>query len=510
MHLQDIYIRGINPYNPINMNNTREMNYLRLFDYFIAKLNEEIDEETGYTSPLQNWSDTYGMTFLMRLLAESAENQRSHAPIMDLMIEGIIQGHYFDEEYINTKAEVELGPQFDQQHILGIASENKKTNTVISKNQLIPTKRIEKQNPETGEYEPFAMEGQIKVVSKNKVQVCENGEERETRVMITTQKPGEKLDIPSEKYQVRNEDELDFEGYEELLAPIDSVSYDGYESEEENHKEGIILDVEEDVLQTKIERWTATAEPQHQDEIKPKLLRPEHFDKTSVLTKGNQTFMTKENKYRYAQSASTRYIETHSIIETPNKYYAKKTTLLLLSCRTGKWKIVESLLNEYPNSLDINHKDAKGWNALHLAIEANKADICKKMISSIDTYGLKTEVNIDGKNALKLVTENINKGAYFYHFKEVEAQILEKTGQKTNPHRNQQQVVDKSQTQMLRLCRGFSCGFIFECLELPYWTCLGDNCSVRVSLGEDYALDDNDKHHYHKYELVKIINSIAM
>ena len=332
-----------------------------MFEFFFNQLNnEKYRTDSGFTSPLQNWRDAYGMTFLMRLLVESTETKgKLYVPEMDLLIQNLIKRKFFDAEYINTKSELELGPQFDQQHILGIASEHKKTNTVISKAQLIPTKRIEKLNTETGEYEPFAMDGQIKVVSKDKVKVIENGEERTTRVMITAQKPEENISF--HEYS-SNEivDEGCFQGDENLP---DSVSLDNDESEDENQIKGPAIDLEEDCLESKIGRWTANVEPQHQEEIKNKVLRPEHFDKTSVLTKSNETFMTKENKYKYAKSASTRFIETHSIIETPSKHYAKRTTLLLLSCRTEKWKITECILDDYSAAIDVGHKDAEGSNA---------------------------------------------------------------------------------------------------------------------------------------------------
>ena len=100
-----------------------------------------------------------------------------------------------------------------------------------------------------------------------------------------------------------------------------------------------------------------------------------------------------------------------------------------------------------------------------MAIEANQPEICRKMINIIDTYCLKTEVNKNGKNALKLVTEIINKGAEFQLLMEVEKQILEKTKQKVNNYRNQQELVDKSKTQVLRLFRGTSC---FGCGGMPF------------------------------------------
>ena len=117
----------------------------------------------------------------------------------------------------------------------------------------------------------------------------------------------------------------------------------------------------------------------------------------------------KEHKYKYAQSASTRFIETHTTVEAPNKLYAKKTTLLLLCCRTGKWKIAASILNLYP--VDVRHKDAKGSNPLHLAIQANKPEISEKIIDMMDPFTLKTDIDVDKNHALKLVTDIIDEGS---------------------------------------------------------------------------------------------------
>ena len=103
---------------------------------------------------------------------------------------------------------------------------------------------------------------------------------------------------------------------------------------------------------------------------------------------------------------------------------------------------------------------------------------------------------MNGKNALKLVTEKIYKGSEFQSFIEVEKQILEKTKQKVNNYRSQQEPVDKSKTQVLRLFRGTSCGFKFECLDPPVWICQGEHCNVKVTLDKNLTLDDS--YHYTK------------
>ena len=92
-----------------------------------------------------------------------------------------------------------------------------------------------------------------------------------------------------------------------------------------------------------------------------------------------------------------------------------------------------------------------------------------------------------------LATEWIQNG---FRFIELEKQILEKTGQKQNPYRTSHVVVDKSQVQAIRLFRGLSCGFSFECLNTPVWICRGDNCKVEVTARQDFVLKDH--HHYNK------------
>ena len=89
-------------------------------------------------------------------------------------------------------------------------------------------------------------------------------------------------------------------------------------------------------------------------------------------------------------------------MEKPSEHFAKRTTLLFLACKTNKWDIVEILLKNY--KMDVNHKDTGGSNALPLAINAGKADVCKLMIPLINVDILKSEVNVENKNALKLVS----------------------------------------------------------------------------------------------------------
>ena len=275
------------------------------------------------------------------------------------------------------------------------------------------------------------------------------------------------------------------------------------------------VDLPEEELETKINQWNldeyetmfsndanASSEDasfenkvnkKNVDEVKDRIVEPEHFDKTSILTDSNETFMTEEKRYKYAPSASTRYVETHSEVETPSIYFAKKTTLLLLACRIRKWPLVETLLDTYtPNP---NHKDAEGSNALHLVIKANNADMCTNIIYRVHKNELKSEVNIDGKNALKLMTEMILDGTAHIEFDYLEKKVLQITGQKQNPCRktkpkNKSELLATKMVQKLRLFRGQTCGFFFESLKPPIWTCRGNNCAVELTIDQDFSFKD--------------------
>ena len=82
---------------------------------------------------------------------------------------------------------MELGPQFNLQHIWGVASPNKEQNTVIAKYQVFKVKRAQRLHKESGEYEPDIPDrkGQIKMISVDKIKVKEGDTEKESRVKIT-------------------------------------------------------------------------------------------------------------------------------------------------------------------------------------------------------------------------------------------------------------------------------------------------------------------------------------
>ena len=157
-----------------------EKQLVALFEAFFERLKKpNIREKAGYSAALEDWRDRYGMTFIMRLLVDNADQDSadSNDPCVDLLLKAIIEGQFFSDEYIDIQAELGLGPQFDLQHRLGLVSANKEKNSVFLDGQIIPVKRLVRKNLETGLYEPVVPEKdcQEKVISKQKVKISENG-----------------------------------------------------------------------------------------------------------------------------------------------------------------------------------------------------------------------------------------------------------------------------------------------------------------------------------------------
>ena len=433
-----------------------------------------------------------------------------------IFLQWIIEGEYFDNDYINLVADnLDLATQFNLQHRHGVVSANKERNTIISDDQLVKVKRVTKQNQMTGQYEKMEADkdGQIKMISEKRVKVQEHGLERDSRFMVTVKKPAtfdeelsyiqdRKEDSPEKELSHTNDkannqcddDERDEE--EDLGEPIEAVSRDGDESEGEEDREETTLGLPTYDNAKKVGEWAL----ENIIEANPsKFVVPEHFDKTSVITDTNETFITQKNKYKIAPSASTRFLETHSTVEKPSLHYAKRTTLLLLACKTRFWDIVPSLITKYV--LDVNHKDAAGSNALHLAISAGKAEICKIMIPHIKMRDLKSEVNVDNKNALMLVAELIKEYPYSSSYKQlvdykvIENLVLDRIGLKQNPNTLQKKgPIDKTIQKLL--LHVSSCGFQFQQVG-GMWQCRGEDCQVQVMLDGD-QLRAEDKNHYTK------------
>ena len=512
VHLILANFRGL--FQSCGGNLAMKKNFLFLFvTFFISLKDKDRREQAGYTSSLEGWRDRYGMTFMMRLLVDSDGYDG-----YNLLLQWIIEGGFFDEEYMNLKADtMDLGAQFDLQHRLGVVSANKERNTVVSKDQLVKVKRVLRQNSTTGQYEPFTegtLGNQVKMVSQNRVQVQEGGVERSSRIMMTVKKHP---DPKKERSSLTSLEDLSTEDLcipEESQEPEDdlgkAVSVDGDVSEGEEDKECLSdLGLPMDDLEKKIGQWTIEGIL----ETNPgKIVEPEHFDKTSVITDTDQTFKTKQNRYKIAPSASTRFMETHSTVEAPIKHFAKRTTLLLLACKTKRWDVARILLENY--RLEVNQRDADGTNSLHLVISAIstdtdkdnfKVDLCRLMIESSKDHDLKSEVNADNQNALmllshqrKLVSNDPNDENKLNDLNMIEKMIIKKTGQKANVHTAQRTPVDKTQVQQLRLEFGQSCGYQFQLVD-GVWRCRGPDCQVQV-IQEGAGLRPEDKNHYKRFD----------
>ena len=506
VHLLSVHIKRLVGSANYSMTQSVEEKHLALFKFFLTNLSDKAKrEEAGFTSRLEDWKDRYGMTLLMRLITYT-ENDTSVSQA-NLLVKWVIEGNFFDKEYMNVETGMNLGAQFDLQHRLGIAAAGKQRNTVLGKDQLMKVKRVVRRN-EKGEYEPVVPDkaGQVKMIAVDKVRVSEGGVERLSRPIITVKKPDTPViaeeteeakelvpNISGGKIGDVNELEHDLSGSDDLG---DAVSGVGGESEEENEAEeqrAADLGLPIYDFTKKIGMWTLENIEGNNPE---KIVEPEHFDKTSVVSDTDQTFKTKVNKYKIAPSASTRFLETHTVVETPSKYFANKTTLLLLACRTQNWEVVSSLLGSY--KLNISHKDANGSNGLHLAIKAGKGDICMAMIDTIDVRSLKADVNAENKTALMLVSELSDKDIVLESCHSIELRysmlkknILEKTGQKERNTLKPRAPVDKSQAQILRLNQGTSCGFQFKQVGEGVWRCQGSGCGVEVRVeSDDNRLED--------------------
>ena len=497
IHLLGVHFKTVSPLLGMRISPPKKEKILPLFSAFFLNLKDKDKRDAaGYAFDMEDWRDRYGMTFLMRLLAEEDDS-------MVVLTQWIIEGQFFDEEYINLQAEnMDLGAQFDLQHRFGRVSANKLRNTVIAEDQVFKVKRVQRLN-ESGQYEPVIpdKDGQVKMISEKKVKVKEEGNEQTSRVMITVKdthpNDQEKENHMNEDNAFNDETDADFLDDDDLG---EAVSIDGDESEEENDTKEKMPDLDLPVIsiEKKIGQWTV----ENIKEANPgKIVEPEHFDKTSVISDSEETYMTKANKYKIAPSASTRFLETHSAVEEPSKCYARRTTLLLIACKTKRWGVVQSLLKTY--TLNVNHKDADGSNALHLAVNETQVETCKMMIDMIDLNGLKSEVNGENKNALMLVTGKLLEQLIDTHqsskstsfmYKDIEKMILRKTGQKHNVYLQPQVPVDKSKVQKLSLNFGKSCGFQFQ-LVGGVWRCGAENCGVQLTLEGD-KLKMEDINHY--------------
>ena len=104
--------------------------------------------------------------------------------ISSQLLEILIREGYFDDAFINHKADYDLAIEFQLQHYQGIHKKSKKTNTVIAPNQRILLKKVKLNNPV--ETSGKMKDDQIKMVSKEPVKLkLPDGSEAERRIMIT-------------------------------------------------------------------------------------------------------------------------------------------------------------------------------------------------------------------------------------------------------------------------------------------------------------------------------------
>ena len=244
------------------------------------------------------------MTLLMNMVISAEEKMTNHSKHMRQLIELIIKEEYFDDDYINHKADYDLSVQFQMQHYQGVQKQTKKKNTIIVPGQEIKLKKVKKTNDEkqiTGKMR----DDQIKMISKHKVQLIlafgTDKEERiDKRIMVTcrlqeTLKHKKKFSV-----QVK-EDRLCHLGENEPLI-TDSISR---------------------ISENKIESASQEA-------------IPEHFDTQSIITNTSNEnhFFAKGKNFQYSESISTKVIITPESLQPISKHFSRKTTLLLLASKT--------------------------------------------------------------------------------------------------------------------------------------------------------------------------------
>ena len=252
-------------------------------------------------------------------------------------------------------------------------------------------------------------------------------------------------------------------------------------------------------------------------DVQIKKVIPEHFDRSSVKAKSlsKETFKTEENKYKYAESASTKFTDTYLEEETPSDLVCRKTTLFLMACKANKWNIVRALLKldpeKYPSLFrksdkehPLYHVDDHKMNPLFLALKSEQIEICKIMIEKIDTKTLKEKTitekimieKIDAKTqkketekknaltALKYVTEEMMGS----NSQKLLIDCIEAKIGKNKNKKNQSKSVKK---------KGSSCGFMFQSLDPVNWKCMGMKCNVIVRTNADGDIS-SDKNNYYQ------------
>ena len=491
--------------------------------------------------PLKALRNKYDMTFLMSLLIASTVTKQN--PVfeeeLDKLIEIILKEEYFEDENINHKTNYELSAQFDLSHIHGITKKSKAKNTVLEKNQLIPLKRVNRLNPDTGKYEKVLSEkpGQEKMLAKRNVKMKEeDGKVCEKRPMITVNSPSvaseeeNKIeDCFAENSSLIDDDSLEDnasvgvisdevisdDNYDDKLQVINDVITEGMNDDKlqvmsddvdnlnvNDSLSGLKKPIHNDFI-TKCIKWKNDQSKDLETnnmyiDVHKKKVIPEHFDRSSVKSLSKETFKTKNNKYKYAESASTKFTDTYLEEETPSDLICRNTTLFLMACKANKWNIVMALLNldkkKYPSLLQnigtiqsrhpLYHLDDHGTNALLLALQSEKIEICQMMIEKIDAHTLRACTILKDKTLLKYVTEEMSgSNSQTLLIESIEAKIGKKKKKKTHNKRGKM--------------KGSSCGFMFQSLDPTNWKCVQCHARVKTS-GNDDIIFISDNNHYQR------------
>ena len=350
-------------------------------------------------------------------------------------------------------------------------------------------KRVNRLNPDTGKYEkilgPDNNLGQEKMLAKKHVKMKgEDGKVFENRPMMS-------VNVPSDDDSVEDNVSVGIISDDEELDVNDS-------------KVNMILGLDESIdndFERKCAEWKndqSKEDPnewildQPEPDVQKKKVIPEHFDRSSVESLSKETFKTKKNKYKYAESASTKFTDTYLEEETPSDLVCRNTTLILMACKANKWNIVTALLKldpeKYPPFLEKNgknihllyHKDGHGTNALLLALQSEQIGVCQIMIEKIDAETLKKEVVTDKMTALKYVTEEMTgNNSQKLLIDCIEAKIGKKKNKKNHGKNVKKQ--------------GSSCGFMFQSLDPVNWKCI--ECNVFVRTNGDGEISSNNNHY---------------
>ena len=75
---------------------------------------------TKAESEISKWRDSFGNTFLMTMIMNDEDK------ITSVLIEMLIREEYFDDAFINHRADYDLAIEFQLQHYHGIHKKSKK------------------------------------------------------------------------------------------------------------------------------------------------------------------------------------------------------------------------------------------------------------------------------------------------------------------------------------------------------------------------------------------------